>query len=615
MRTFVTALFFGLIGFTWWLDHSAPTPTHLEGGAGFTLREVSAERGLDFVHHPPRQLDPRLAHIEPNIAGTGAAVSVADVNADGWPDLYVTNSHFGHANALYLNRGDGSFVDVAAEAGVAELNTPGQGVSMASVWGDIDNDGDADLYVAMWGHGKLFRNDLQDHTAASELPGDAAPGDARPDIVPRFTDITPGTDLDRWMNGNSAVWFDYDRDGLLDLYVGGYFSEVHDLWNLETTEIMQESFEFARNGGRNVLYHNLGDGRFEDVTAAMGAESTRWTYALASADYDDDGWPDLYLANDYGPEECFLNRNGERFELQDDVGLGDDSKSGMAVALGDVQNRGRLAVFVTNISKAGYLFQGNNLRLDLLAEQGRFFNIADGEVADCGWAWGAQFGDLDNDGWQDLFVANGFISASKDADYWYDMSKVSGGTGGIFVDAANWSAMEGRSLSGYERSRVLHNNGGNSFTDVAELVGVDDRYDGRAVALADLENRGALDVLVANQDGPLLLYRNQPDPRHHWISFRLRGTRSNRDAVGARVTLVFPDPEPTAGEQGELTQVRFVTAGQGFSAQNDQRLHFGLGTSERITHVDIRWPSGDEQTLEGLAVDRLHLLTEPPESR
>jgi hypothetical protein len=367
---------------------------------------------------------------------------------------------------------------------------------------------------------------------------------------------------------------------------------------------MQQSWEFASNGGKNLLFKNLGNGRFEDVTDSMGIGSTRWTLAAAAADFNDDGWPDLYLANDYGPEELFLNRDGRRFELAR-AGLEDDSKSGMAVALGDVYNRGRHDVFVTNISERGFLFQGNNLRLNFLPELGRFEEIATGVVADAGWAWGAQFGDLNNDGLLDLVVVNGFISADSGRDYWYAMSKIAGAQGNIFEDAKNWPPIGRASLSGYERSRVLLNRGRAGFVDVAEEAGVTDLLDGRSVAMADLFNRGTLDVVIANQKGRALLYRNAARTgAGHWVEFKLIGTRSNRSAIGAEVTAEF----------GAARQRQVVDGGMGFCSQNDRRLHFGLG-NQRLGRVTIRWPSGTEQVLEGLAMDRLHVIVEPGAGR
>ena len=548
---------------------------------GFVLRDETAASGIHFVHHRPT-FDPKIAGIEPHVAALGASVSVADFDGDGRPDLYFTNSRFGEPNALYHNKGDGTFDEVAATAGLADLNKPGEGVSMGAVWGDFDNDGREDVLVYRYGFLALFRN------VDGTRPGGT-----------RFEDVTAQAGLHRWVNSNGAIWLDYDRDGLLDLYVTAYFRDV-DLWHLATTKIMHNSFEFATNGGKNLLFQNLGGGKFEDVTDKMGVGSTRWTLAAASADFNGDGWPDIYLANDYGPEELYLNDRGRTFKLTT-AGLESESKSGMSATLGDAFNRGRLDAFVTNISERGYLFQNNNLRLNQMLETGRFRNVAEGAIADAGWAWGAQFGDLNNDGANELFVANGFISADRDKSYWYAMSKIAGANGRFFEDAATWPAFGNASLSGYEPSRVYINRGLAGWVDVAKKVGATDLYDGRAVALADLSSRGAVDVIVANQNQPPVLYRDYPDSTNHWIAFRLIGTRSNRSAIGAEVVL----------ESGDLRQRRVVDGGSGFASQNDRRLHFGLGSREWVDRVVIHWPSGAQQVVQHPQIDRFITVTEP----
>ncbi|MDB4883572.1 MAG: ASPIC/UnbV domain protein [Gemmatimonadetes bacterium] len=554
-------------------------PSHAAADAahpGFLLRDATAQAGIHFVHHRP-SFDPKIANIEPHVAGLGAAVAVTDFDGDGSPDLYFTDSRFGEPNALYHNRGDGTFDEVAAASGLADLNRPGEGVSMGSVWGDFDNDGREDVLVYRYGYLALFRN-----------------VDGR-----RFEDVSEKAGLRRWVNSNSAIWIDYDRDGLLDLYVGAYFRDV-DLWHLATTRIMHNSFEFATNGGKNLLFHNLGGGKFADVTDQMGVGSTRWTLATAAADFNGDGWPDIYLANDYGPEELYLNDHGKRFTLTT-AGLESESKSGMSVALGDAFNRGRLDAFVSNISERGYIFQNNNLRLNEMPEGGRFRNVAEGAIADAGWAWGAQFGDLNNDGTNELFVANGFISADREKSYWYAMSKIAGANGRFFEDAATWPAFGTSSLSGYERSRVYINRGVAGWIDVAQRVGANDLYDGRSVALADLSNHGAQDVVVANQNQPAVLYRDTPDSANHWIAFKLVGTRSNRSAIGAEVLL----------ESRDLKQRRVVDGGSGFASQNDRRPHFGLGAREWADRVTITWPSGAKQILLRPRIDGIVTVTEP----
>ena len=575
-RAIIAVPFFAALLLAMRLDRGPSQAASDAAHPGFMLRDATAAAGIHFVHHRP-SFDPQIAGIEPHVAALGAGVSVTDFDGDGWPDLYFTNSRFGEPNALYRNRGDGTFEEVAGPAGLADVNRPGDGVSMGAVWGDFDNDGREDLLVYRYGYLALFRN-IDGH---------------------RFEDVTAKAGLHTWINSNGAIWFDYDRDGLLDLYVTAYFRDV-DLWHLASTRIMHNSFEFATNGGKNRLFHNLGNGTFQDVTDAMGVGSTRWGLAAASADFNGDGWPDLYVANDYGPEELFLNDHGVRF-TRAKAGLENDSKSGMSVALGDAYNRGRLDAFVSNISERGYLFQNNNLRLNGMAETGKFRNVAEGDIADAGWAWGSQFGDFNNDGANELFVANGFISADRNKSYWYAMSKIAGANGRLFEDATTWPAFGSASLSGYERSHVYLNRGVAGWVDVAAKVGVTDEYDGRGVALADLSNHGAVDVIVANQNQPALLYRDTPDKANHWIGFKLVGTRSNRSAIGAEVVL----------ESGDLRQRRVVDGGSGFASQNDRRLHFGLGAREWVDRITISWPSGAKQVVARPPIDGIVTITEP----
>ncbi len=558
------------------LDTKAALTNH-----GFYLTEVSHAAGIDFVHQGPT-LDPKLASIMPEVASMGASVSIVDFDRDGWPDIYVTNSAEGSKNHLYRNMHDGTFKDVAGELGIADVNQPGTGVSMGAVWGDYDNDGYEDLFLIKWGRPELFHND---HGHG-------------------FTRVSEEAGLPPWINANTAVWFDYDGDGLLDLFVGGYYPEDVDLWHLKSTKMMPNSFEYADNGGRKYLFHNLGNGKFEEVSAKVGITSRRWALAAAAADLRGTGHPDLFVANDYGVSELYLN-DGKRFhEAGERTGVGFAPKSGMNVAFGDIFNKGQYAVYVSNISEDGILIQGNNLWVpkDGTAGKGiQFDNLArDMGVELGGWSFGAQFGDLNNDGTLDLYLTNGYVSLDRKKSYWYDFTKISGGNSTIIGDAKNWPAMDGRSLSGYQQKHVWLNDGAGKFVDVAQAVGVTDTYDGRAVALADLWNRGVLDVVVANQRGPLLVYKNTVAPDERWIEFQLEGTKSNRSGIGAEVTLFWNGQE----------QIQQVSGGSGFSAQNDRRLHFGLGKTPRIDKAVIRWPSGKIQTLHDLTPDKLYKIKE-----
>jgi enediyne biosynthesis protein E4 len=557
---------------------------------GFRLTESSKAAGLDFVHGAPT-LDPKLSHIMPQVASMGAAVSVVDVDRDGLSDLYVTDSQEGSRNRLFRNRGNGTFEDVATRLGVADLNHAETGVSMGAVWGDYDNDGFEDLFVYRWGRPDLFHNDRGQG----------------------FTRVTDTAGLPAWSNVNTAVWFDFDCDGRLDLFVGGYYPETVNLWKLADTRMMPESFEYANNGGRKYLFRNLGAGRFEEVSERVGLVSRRWALAAVAADLRGTGYPDLFIANDYGVSELFANDHGRFREIGRDAGVGYAPKSGMNASVGDVLNQGRFAIYVSNISEEGILLQGNNLWVPTggAGAAPKYENLARAMGVDLGgWSFGAQFADLNNDGFLDLYLVNGYVSASRGESYWYDFSKIAGGNQIVISDARNWPAMGSRSLGGYQQKKVWISDGAGRFLDVSQMVGVTDRYDGRSVAIADLSNRGALDVIVANQRGPLLLYRNDVAPGRAWIDFDLEGgCRSdasaggctNRSAIGARVTLFW------SGQQ----QVQEVSGGSGFCAQNQRRLHFGLGSGATIEKAIVRWPSGKTQELSRPEPNRLHKIEEP----
>lgn len=597
------ALFFSILGSVFFLrsrapaEHTTLSPEESIRRHGFHLQEVAKKCGIDFVHQAP-VLDGKLEHIMPIVAAMGASVSVVDFDRDGWPDLYVINSAVGSKNRLYRNKRDGTFEEVAEALGIADLNRPGDGVCMGAVWGDYDNDGYEDLLVYRWGRPELYHND--------QGKG--------------FTRVTDKAGLPKWINAGTAVWLDFDGDGHLDLFLGGYWPDDVDLFNLKTTRIMPDSFEYAKNGGRKYLLRNKGDGTFEDMTEKMGLTSTGWTLAAAATDLSGSGYPDLVLAIDYGVNEFYINEAGHRFiDRSKESNIGDRPKSGMSVSFGDIFNQSRFCIYTTNITEPRVLLQWNNLWVPQRNRTGaelRYDNLADSVgVAKGGWSWGAQFGDLNNDGHLDLFLTNGYVSADRGEDYWYEYSKIAGQNNTIIADAARWPDMrkkgtkDYRSLSGYQHKCVWLNRGG-KFVDIAQAVGVNDTLDGRAVVLVDLWNRGVLDVVCANQRGPLLIYKNTVASENDWIQFELTGEParvsgrrgSNKSAIGAQLKLYWNDQ----------VQIQEVSGGSGYASQNQRRLHFGLGKNAKVDRAELRWPSGKMQTIAAPEIRRLHRITEAP---
>jgi len=548
------------------------------------FEDVTARAGVAVPHHN-RQFENPYAAIMAGYTALGAAAAVADYDGDGWEDVFVTDSAAGGKNHLYHNNGNFTFTDVAAKAGVADGNDATNATADA-LWFDYDNDGKPDLFVVRFGHSQLFHN----------LGGD------------RFEDVTKAAGLDRYANSITAIAFDYDRDGRLDLLVGNYFQPVN-LFHPDSPRFFPESFETANNGGGVTLWHNDGPDKagkvtFTDVTRKAGLTQSGWTLDVGHGDFDNDGDDDLYVACDFGTDRFFVNNGDGTFTDRTRQAVGIDTKKGMNAEWGDYDNDGLLDIFVTNITD-DYMREGNFLwRNNGPNEAGdwTFSDVArETGVYDSGWGWGGKFFDYDNDGWLDLYVVNGWVSAGPES-YVPDIFAMVTRPDVDLIDARNWPPMGKKSLSGYQKKKLFHNQAG-SFRDEAARHGVDSTRDGRGVAVADFDNDGRLDLFVANANAEPFLYRNVMPAAPgggHWAGFLLEGRRSNRQAVGAQL-------RATAGGR---TQLRFVDGGNGFAAQSSSRVHFGLAGATMIDRLEVRWPSGARQTFEKIPADRLYRIVE-----
>ena len=536
------------------------------------FEDITAKAGVSSAHHN-RTFENPYAHIMAGYTALGASASAADYDGDGFDDLFVTDSSVDGRNHLYHNNGNLTFTDVAAQAGIDSGNDRAN-ASADSLWFDFDNDGRPDLLVVRFGQNELYRN----------LGGG------------RFENVTKAAGLERYLNAITAVAFDYDHDGFVDLFVGAYFQPVN-LFNPQTPRFFPESFETANNGGGVLAFHNNGNGTFTDVTEKIGLKTSGWTLDLGHADANNDGWDDLYVACDFGTDRFFVNNGNGTFSDITEKAIGIDTKKGMNVDWGDFDNDGLLDIYVTNITddymKEGNFLWKNNGNLT-------FTDVSrETNTYDTGWGWGAKFFDYDNDGWLDLYVTNGWVSAGSES-YVPDVFEMIIKPGIDLADARNWPPMGTKSLSGYQKKRLFHNERGQAFTDQAPKYGVDSIRDGRGIAIADFDNDGRLDMFVANANGQPFLYHNTMPGGGHWAEFALRGVKSNALGVGAQVRV-------TAGGG---TQLRFVDGGNGFAGQSSMRLHVGLGGAATIDKVEVRWPSGVKQTLTGVPVDRLTKIVE-----
>jgi hypothetical protein len=546
--------------------------------AGRWFEDVTRRAGLAVAHHNRAFHNP-YAEIMAGYTALGAAAAAADYDGDGYEDLFVTDSSEGGRNHLYHNNGDLTFTDVAEAAGVAAGNDA-ENATAGALWFDYNKDGRPDLLVVRFGHSQLFEN-----------LGNG-----------KFKDVTRQAGLYRYLNSINAIAFDYDHDGNLDLFLGNYFKPVN-LFHPDTARFFPESFETANNGGGVTVYHNNGNGTFTDVTARVGLGAiSGWTLSLGHGDANNDGWDDLYVACDFGTDHFFVNQRDGTFADRTATAIGFDTKKGMNAEWGDYDNDGWLDVFVTNITD-DYMREGNFL----WHNNGRNANgeLTFTDVAretgtwETGWGWGGKFFDYDNDGWLDLYVVNGWVSAGPES-YVPDVFAMIVRPGVDLADARSWPPMGNKSLSGYEKKKLYHNEGGQLFRDEAARHGLDSVRDGRGIVVADFDNDGRMDLFVTNANAEPYLYHNVLPTGAHWLELELEGRKSNRDAVGAKAWV-------TAGGRRLL---RFVDGGNGFAGQSTHRIHAGLGAATVVERLEVEWPSGLRQVFSGVAADHVYRLVE-----
>jgi tetratricopeptide (TPR) repeat protein len=602
------------------------TVDHLRSRASAPVFTEVTDAALGKSPSFRRQLVPGLdywaAHLDAVFMPRGMGhhgVSVGDFDGDGLDDLYVSQPD-GLPNRLFRNKGDGTFEDATEGAMPAILDRTSQ-----SLFADVENDGDQDLILLTRSGPLLFLNDGKGHFTRD------------PDAF-KFKDALQGS-------LTSAAMADYDRDGFLDLYLCayGYFLGVS-----EDKAGPPSPYHDALNGSPNVLLRNDGHGRFVEVTDQVGLDQNndRFSFAPAWADYDQDGWPDLVVANDFGRKNLYhheglLNGKPHFKDVAAPAGV-EDYGAGMSATFLDYNNDGLLDLYFGNMwtsagqrvtSEPGFmpnapaeireiyrrhargnaLFknQGNSTFADVTLEAGAEFGR---------WAWSSDAFDFDNDGWQDLYIVNGMFtreddepSVDVDSFFWRQVvaqSPLTRKPGTAYDDgwrATNRLLVSNGAQAQHERNVLLRNNGKGGFDEVSGASGLDIDQDGRSFALFDYDEDGDADViLMAPRSSPQLrLFRNDFGSGNAAVTIHLAGTKSNRDAVGARVTV----------ETDQVRATRVVMAGSGFLSQHSKTLLFGLGKSQRINKVTITWPSGLVQTLSDLPLNHRVWIQEGSETR
>jgi len=537
------------------------------------FEEIGAKAGINNLHHT-RHFNGESADVLRMFTSGGSSAAVGDFDGDGYDDIFVTDSDNGKPNHLFHNNGNMTFTDVAVKAGVTKGNDPTTIVADA-LWFDYDNDGREDLIVARFGTPILYHNE----------------GNGK------FKDVSATSGLNKFGNTIAVIAFDYDNDGYLDLMFGNYFKPVN-LLDLKDPHVLPNDLDNAVNGGGVTLWHNNGNGSFTETTEKAGfGKHTGWTLDIGHGDLNNDGLQDVYLACDYGTDRIFFNNGDGTFTEKTATATGFDTRKGMNVDIADYDNDGWLDTYVTNITDE-YMKECNMLWHN--NHDGTFTDVSrETNTCETLWGWSAKFGDFDNDGWQDLFVVNGLRSAGKD-NYIPVLVNLITQPGVDFTDVRLWPRIGDMTWSGYQKKKFFRNLGGQTFKEMSAEAGVDNDKDGRGIGLGDFDNDGKLDIYQVNADQEALFYRNTTENIGNWVQFKLTGVKSNRDAIGARVTLTA----------GGLRQIQEVNGGNGYAGQSTKRLHFGVGRATKVDSVEIRWPSGLVQKVDGVSVNKLNKVTE-----
>lgn len=554
------------------------------------------------------QVDPRLRHVAKWLLSVGDAVAVADFDNDGLQDIFLTYplKHPDKRAALYRNVGHFQFSRVPLPAVAQRFDNPAtHGLPSSALWFDFDNDDDSDLFISVgYGENRLLKNLLHE-------TGNAV-----------FIDVSQSLGVDDYSISVTANALDYNHDGYLDLFVGnslnpfldGYPAEkrlnIFDLpapaypGDRRMLNIMHRTWYDADNGGENYVYENKGFRFHKQDVNKLGLDGTRWTIDIGTGDLDGDGWTDLYLANDFGPDEVFRNQSGkfERVAGRFSGEPGRDTYKGMNASFADFDNNGALDVYVSNVHEP-------------LQAEGSLLWMNNGDFATQGWralrdeaaernglnphrfGWGAAVGDLNRDGRIDILQANGMVDDSYDEryegcpDYWYWNEKIALTGPDIHGYADRWADLRGRCIFPYEAKRVMINQGA-FFVDVAADVGWQRKEAARGIATADFDNDGDLDVIVTHQFRAAAVYRNDAVIDNNWLGMTLRGDgrNCNRDAIGTTVQIRYRHRDRLQ------RQFREVTASNGFAAQNDARLLFGLGDYQGPVEVRVKWCGGAAQS-------------------
>lgn len=554
--------------------------------------DISDSISLNYFYHPPR-INP-MAYYRIDTLVQGPGVAVVDINNDGFLDFFIPSPEPDYPSTLYINQGNHTFSEEADKYGLKNLSTSNFKPLMA-IFFDTNNNGIKELYLAGIGCSRFFYFSKKQNKYVENLDSGL-------------------TDCE---SSQGATFFDYNNDGLLDLYINAYWGEK-DLTHTKSPYVYVNSLYNATNGGKNRLYKNLGNYKFQDVTEKEKVGDTHWTYDSGFSDINGDGLMELYLANDYGPDKVFQVRDNHFYDITDSL-KNNDRRYGMNVSFIDM-GKSNPSIYISNqfvgedyslLGNFFWSYKGNNLHDD--AKTNNLHN--------CLMAWGAGHGDFNLDGYEDIYITNGFsakrkhwhpehinkpyhrdiVWKSEKNSFYHDfISSTLPST--LTTDIRNWKKHIYYGSRNNQKDCLFINQNNNYFINQSHLNGNIKVWNGKSVATIDTKNNGILDLIVTTNNGPAHFFKNQTSlANKNWIGFKIFGSSSNKQSVGAKVEV----------KQGSNLYTRWITGGRnGFLSISDERAHIGLPTSKNIK-VKITWPSGKFIVLDTPKLNRYHKIYEP----
>lgn len=621
------AAFWIILYSQWWQPQGPDTKFN------WTLQKIPSEHSrlnASGIGDVLGLVDPRVQHISKWLLTVTDSASSADVNNDGLPDLFLTQTLKDAAKKymLYLNKGNFKFEEFSIpELNAIRAHPENYGLISNAVFSDYDNDGDQDLFLTVgFGSSILLKNQWVETKQLG------------------FKNVTQASGLNHLTQSVSASFGDFNKDGLLDLlvlnvwpnYLPNYTQPMHlNIFKLPQPEydgdirmfdFMHDSWHQSNNGGENTLYYQNPDHTFTRLDSKkMGLPETRWSLSVGIADLNQDNWPDFYIANDFGPDDVYLNHSGTRFENVKGTifgSIGKDTYKGMNVSIADFDRDQNHNVYISNVHHA---FQAEgSLLWKVVAKTASFYpefnEVASkkGVLNEQRFGWGASATDIDNDGWVDIAQANGMVDDVFDKkfpscpDYWYVNEKIARSPPRIHRYANNWGDIRGYCIYGQEKIRIYQNRGSDiypQFKDIADQIGVGDLNSARGLISTDLDNDGRRDLIVTHPFLPPTVYSNKWKSNEavapSWIGLQLESLAEgcNREAIGSAVIL-----NVTKKDNSRFHILQEKQTVSGFSSQSEKRIHFGLGLDVKHLSININWCGKKQLVYDNLELNKYHTI-------